>query len=124
MNKREMIDISDREKALRFMLPYYFHHMPELGKHIYLPCNRDYKPIGVRGYSEWVDYADYKHLMVKFSRDPRLIKGVWKEHSWGLFMYGDLPSSRSCYYQNLAKIMSKCKVFIKESEYDYSDRKR
>lgn len=63
-------------------MPYRFIKLPLAGaKHVYLPLNRNYKPLGVGAPSDLdnkrkVDYLDYRNQAVIFLRDPHSFKGV------------------------------------------------
>jgi hypothetical protein len=113
MKDTELRDITDKTKMLRYVLPYCFQKMSNFGKNVYLPLNRDYKPIGVIS-SDYVYYDEYRHLFVRFSSCPSKIKGVWHEVSkdrndeiYAFYLYSDKLSSREEYYARLAKVMSK-----------------
>lgn len=100
----------------RIWMPYCFMKMdlPQLGKHVYLPLNRNYKPLGV-SRSDWVDYSDYADQCVRFRTDPAKIGGnPWvfiKPHGWRhpgpfLFLY-DTDESAATYGQRLQLVMGR-----------------
>lgn len=60
---------------LFYWMPYQFVPLDEKGR-LFLALNRNYKPLGYTK-QDWVEYNDYRHLAVKFRRNPRLLKGIW-----------------------------------------------
>lgn len=90
-----------------YWLPYHFQPLDVAGKkHVYLPLNRQYKPIGIVPYSPYVKYEDYgtSHA-VQFAKDPHTFKGVWIDDSRGyLYLYDDGEKTVATYFQRLAKL--------------------
>ena len=54
------------EVFVRNCLPYTIEKLKS-GNYIFL--NREYKPLGVFGYSEWVDYEQFEFLSFKYTKD-------------------------------------------------------
>src|SRR4051812_15007684 len=96
----------------RKWLPYCFAPMehPERGKYIYLPLNRDYKPLG-QDREKHYDYEDFSDNFVRFRQDPRMIPGApWTAihlDGW-MWLYDDGPESRIDYGKRLQSVISRC----------------
>jgi hypothetical protein len=94
----------------RFWMPYLFQKIEVDGvKWVFLPLNRNYKPLGVLDR----EHVDYQTLAsshgVKFSRNPALLTGVWtnvSEDGSQLWLYSDTPTSRADYFDRFEKIMA------------------
>ena len=115
MTDKQASKLTYREHWFRYHMPYTFEHLtvrkyvlpggkvamlPLKNKHVYLPLNRDYKPLGFYGRRIWVDYNDYYKQAIVFSRDPKTFDGVWWNiQENGLFMYDDWQDSRKDYFQ-------------------------
>ena len=57
-------------------LPYTFQKLASREhRHVWLPLNRDYKPLGYLG-EEIVSYADFAHQALVFDRDPRKFQEI------------------------------------------------
>jgi len=96
----------------RRWLPYCFVRVeaPTRGKHIFIPVNRDYKPLGMPN-GKWVDYEKFPENFVRFKNDPITIRGVWfQADSWRLWLYNDDPSSRANYGRRLQLVASRCRA--------------
>jgi hypothetical protein len=98
----------------RICMPYCFLKLdvPERGEHVYLPLNRNYKPLGM-SQSKWVDYYDYTHQCVSFRKDPAKIAGHpwvlikpigWRNDGPFLFLY-DTAASCADYGKRLQLVM-------------------
>ena len=112
---KDMGFISERGRLARHALPYKLIKIdhPTL-KHVYLPVNRDSKPLGMvtRAGDDWVDYADYDHQFVVFNQDPANFKGVWFSEDQPLVLYNDGHASRQDYFQRLERLFSLGKLMI------------
>lgn len=120
MNEEQLQRLTGtRQHWFRFWMPYSFQKMEHAKvKHLYLPLNRNYKPLGMTT-GEWVDYDPYvqSHGVV-FGSDPHKFAGVWYgEHEKSLYMYADVPSSRRDYFQRLEMLMSHV-MKLAEFEFD------
>lgn len=99
-----------RNQWFRVWMPYQFIQMevPD-AKHVYLPLNRNYKPLGYgtpRQTTPWVDYSDYLHQAVVFERDPHGFQGIWEEPE-RLYLYSDNSGTQKTYFTRLEKLMSR-----------------
>lgn len=90
----------------RYWLPYHFEPMPHPRyKHVYLPLNRQYKPLGIIPAWPHVNYEDYSQQFIRFHRDPHTFKDVWLLDPRGhLFLYDDGEKSRSTYFARLDRL--------------------
>lgn len=117
MNESQASDLTYGAPRTYFHLwmPYLFRRVECPGKkHVFLPLNRDYKPLGYLGR----DHVDYEAMAashgVSFTRDPLTFEGIWtandldRPESEGLFwLYNDHPRSRTDYFQRFEKLMIK-----------------
>jgi hypothetical protein len=106
-------DYKGGQVAFHFDLPYVLMPLDEKhgplapagqrpAAHVYMPCNRDYAPLGelgkATGGSFW-DYDDYPERAWHFRRDPREIEGAWLDPPNVLYLYGaadrEYPSDRA-----------------------------
>lgn len=100
-----VLELRSHSWALYF-LPYLFQKIRSdrfKFKHLYLPLNRYYKPLGYIGTGR-VDYSAYADVAVVFRRDPATFKGVWYPSPH--YLYDDSPSSREDYFERLAALMT------------------
>jgi hypothetical protein len=85
----------------RWHMPYVLHPLDEK-KHLWLPLNREYKPLGLNR-NDFVDYKDYAKEAMRFSRHPDTMEGVfWRHHH----LYDDGHKSRLDYFARLEKLFS------------------
>ncbi len=95
---------SSLDHPFRFWFPYAFVPLKHARfKYVYLPVNRNYKPLGHRN-RDWVVYDDYLHSHgVRFSSDPSTFKDIWstKGDNGILYLYDDAPASRLDYFERL-----------------------
>jgi hypothetical protein len=78
--------------------------------HVWLPLNRDYKPLGIVPQEGWVDYdlyaKEYPTLAMRFARDPRRLKDVWvTDQGDMLWLYSDRLWEAASYYDRLRKLL-------------------
>lgn len=113
MNMNQKLSITRQENLMRYFLPYC---LQRIKGNVYLPLNRNYKPIGVTT-KEWVEYENYQHLYVRFSRCPSKMTIEWHyaiKNKNGtidkLFFYGDGLDSREMYFEKYLAVMSKAKL--------------
>ena len=111
----------------RLWLPYCLAEMicPERGKYVYLPLNRNYKPVG-EPWGVRVDYYDYQARFLRFKRDPLKIGGEpWTKIRLGqklscgqhdgqmLWLYKNIYESAADYFRRLKLVMDNtCKATI------------
>ena len=108
--KRMQKDSAERltrmDQWFRYWLPYSFVKLETTNhNHVYLPVNRNYKPLGVTS-DDWVDYEDFIDQAVIFSADPHTFANVWF-HRDTLHLYEDVVSSRVDYFQRLERLLSR-----------------
>ena len=93
----------------RAAFPYCFDKMESNAfPHVWLPLNRDYKPLGVGVLNryKWVDYQDHIASALVFSRDPCTFKDVW--HSIdpaACYLYDDGTDLDAIYFQRLQRLL-------------------
>jgi hypothetical protein len=93
------------DQWFRYWMPYQFKKMPHpKRKHLFLPVNRNYKPLGITS-RDHVNYESYMDQAVVFPKDPATFEGVWWDSN-GLYLYEDALESRRDYFQRLQKLLS------------------
>ena len=104
MNCSEVIRLR-RNSWFRVCLPYHYAPLkPAPGaKHIYLPVNRNYKPLGIRS-REWVDYEEFRAQAVVFATDPHKFEGIWSDLE-RLYLYSDNYATLTDYFARLEQLM-------------------
>lgn len=110
MRRDDQSDRFDNRQVYRYdwfriHLPYLVIPIrPDIAKHLYLPLNREYKPLGIPR-SEFVDYDAYAHKAMRFARDPRTFTGVWTDDR--LYLYDDTSKfDYELYFARLAKLFT------------------
>lgn len=101
-------ELAQSDRWFRYWMPYTFHKLdhPRL-KHVYLPLNRNYKPLGITS-REGVRYEDFIGQAIAFAQDPSGFKDVWDDTTpKGLFLYADSPNTRTDYFERLGRLLSK-----------------
>jgi hypothetical protein len=110
-------DYKPGQVAFHFDLPYVLKPLDEnYGPHVYMPCNRDYAPLGelgkVTGGKFW-KYDNYPERAWHFRRDPREIDGAWLDPPNVLYLYGgadkEYPSARAeleTYRKRLRRVLA------------------
>lgn len=103
--------LTGMDQWFRIWLPYQFVQleMPK-HKHVYLPVNRNYKPLGVVS-EEFVDYDDFLDQAVIFRSDPHEFVGVWNNPD-GLYLYDDGPESRRDYFVRLGRLADRSMMLV------------
>ncbi len=80
-----MLDITPEQTAdmdalarlFRIWMPYQFVRLKSPpNRYIYLPVNRNYKPLG-HASDKWANYEDFRQQAVRFKKDPRKFEGIW-----------------------------------------------
>jgi len=94
----------------RYWMPYCYHRLEHRGrKHVWLPLNRNYKPLGITS-RDHIDYDDYIDQAAAFASDPATWRGVWVDRqsaeSGKLYLYTDGPRYRVDYFSRLARVMA------------------
>ena len=90
----------------RYWMPYCFQELSANRKHVYLPLNREYKPLGLTDYNNGVDYDDYIDQAVVFTTDPGAFPDVWTRPG-SLYLYNDGTASRLDYFERLERLLSR-----------------
>lgn len=94
------------DQWFRIWMPYTFVNLEAEGvEHVYLPLNRNYKPLGMRT-KDWVDHRDYIDQAVVFPAGPHTFENVWHNLE-KLRLYDDIPNSRSDYFARLDRLFSR-----------------
>ena len=110
MNIEAARSLTQDDHFFRFFMPYVFQELGEAGPNVWLPLNRNYKPLGFMK-TEWVDYHDFTRThAVKFFRNPRQFADIWDtttEAPDKLWLYSDAPSTRTSYFERLEKLLSR-----------------
>jgi hypothetical protein len=107
MNETQAQNLTGFDRWFRYWMPYQFVPLKIEGrKHVYLPLNRDYKPLGVTARDDFVNYDDFKHQAVVFAKDPHGFEDVWT-NAEGLYLYKDNPRSRVDYFVRLDRLLSR-----------------
>ena len=110
MLKAEARKLAFKGHWFRIWMPYCFEELSAGKKTVWMPLNRNYKPLGHSG-GEYVDYENFIAQAIQFSRDPRTFKGIWIDapmpNSTQLWLYEDASSSRIDYFARLEKLVAK-----------------
>ena len=113
LNKAQAARLTDTAHWFRFWMPYQFQRIQQGSRrHIYLPLNRNYKPLGHTG-RDHVDYEEYAAQAVVFGRDPHGFRDVWTDPEQ-LFLYNDSPASRVDYFDRYERLMSRHPKALKD----------
>jgi hypothetical protein len=104
---QEQSDRRIRNDWFRTWMPYCFQPMkvPGARKHVYIPLNRFYKPLGISRRAGHIVYEEHSEHFVRFTSDPAKLRGVWNEGSNGFYLYNDKPSSTNNYGERLHELM-------------------
>lgn len=103
----------DTHPFFRFWMPYCFERAEHPRyKHVFLPLNRDYQPLG--HYERAGDYhgpESVERYGVVFRRDPATFKGIWWTlHGHGgekLWLYDDTIESKVGYFDRLGLLLGR-----------------
>jgi hypothetical protein len=98
------------DRWFRYWMPYCFQKLTDVAvgryKHVYLPLNRNYKPLG-QVSRQRVRYEDYVDQAMIFSTDPTRFEAIWTAvHDDKLWLYNDASSSRIDYFERFGRLMS------------------
>jgi hypothetical protein len=108
MTNREALSLTAQGEPFRTHMPYTFQKLdgPRF-KHIYLPLNRNYDPLGTDPNWDWRNHRDWSAFFKQawvFRRDPRTIENIWIREG-GLHLYNDDPFSRKDYLNRYVKLL-------------------
>ena len=97
----------------RLWMPYCYELQRPIDlRHVYLPLNRDYRPLGIAS-GEGFHRDAYRPQAVLFWQDPHAFDEVWwSEDADRLWLYNDLPESRADYFERLERLMSKRQMTV------------
>lgn len=107
------LDLLRTPHWFRINMPYLIERIGDDGK-LWLPLNREYKPLG-RPRSEFVRYEDEIANAMVFRRDPRKFDGIFINHDPRapkdlardrMWLYSDSPASRQDYFARLGRLLS------------------
>ena len=115
MNEKNANRLTDLDQWFRYWMPYTYEkiEVPKF-RHVYLPLNRNYKPLGILS-GDWVDYEDYLHQAVRFSSDPHTFDGVWYSPET-LHLYEDATKSRIDYFARLERLFTRSLKLYRHSD--------
>lgn len=95
----------------RHFMPYAFVRLDHpKRRHVFLPVNRNYKPLGQTS-SKWVEYREFLDSAVVFRRDPKQMSGVWTATREHLHLYNDNPKSRLNYFERPSRVLAAADSF-------------
>jgi hypothetical protein len=112
LSEKARAGLTQSNHWFKFWMPYLFQALDVPGaKHVYLPLNRNYKPLGYTS-REWVKYENYASQAVRFKRDPSSFIDVWRQPkdydiADRLWLYNDGVESRVDYFERLEKLMGR-----------------
>ncbi len=99
--------LSQQDQWFRYWMPYAFEPLAHsTWKHVLLPLNRNYKPLGITS-KDHVDYNHYVSQAMVFNFDPAKFDGVWYSKIPHLYLYDDTEASRADYFPRLHKLFSR-----------------
>lgn len=103
-------NLTTSDHWFRYWMPYCYHKLEHSSrKHVWLPLNRNYKPLGITS-RDHVDYDRFINQAVAFASDPAAWRGVWVDRQAAiggkLYLYTDGPRYRADYFARLARVMS------------------
>jgi len=111
------IILPDQDQWFRYWMPYHFKKLEVRGReHVYLPLNRNYKPLG-KTSREHVNFEEFSAQAMVFQTDPHAFEHVW--HLEGLYLYDDSARSWSDYFVRLGRLLSQ-RVQVLEMAEKYS----
>lgn len=115
MREPQASKLTAREHWFRFWMPYAFVELnhPKL-KHVWLPVNRVYKPIGVTS-PKHVEYEDHIGGAIAFKRSP-VDLDIWVNREPHLYLYNDGTRSRTDYFDRFARLMSQPQQLVAAAE--------
>jgi len=95
------------DQWFRYWMPYHLERLEDRHRrHVYLPVNRNYKPLGITA-SARVDYQTFRQHAMVFATDPAKFDDIWTRREGGLWLYNDSPDSRADYFARLERLFSR-----------------
>jgi hypothetical protein len=113
--------LATKGQWFRIWMPYCFVRLVSPPKYVYLPLNRNYKPLGYPG-REHVEYESYRAQAVQFKTDPKMFDGMWalveadRIDDEVLWLYTDTRKTRLDYFKRLEKLVLKGMKLVGEGE--------
>ncbi len=108
---------SHHNPFFKYCMPYLYQRLQHPSrKHVLLPLNRNYKPLGALDR----EFRDYDQLAeshgVVFSRDPATFDQVWwNTDGLGRFwLYDDSVKSRLDYFERFERLMLKANTMFQK----------
>lgn len=100
--------------SFRLWQPYCYERLPVPDqRHVYLPLNRDYMPLGLSRYERATSRMNFRAQATLFRADPHTFDDVWwYQRDDTLWLYNDTPKSRLDYFQRLERLMSKPQMML------------
>jgi hypothetical protein len=96
--------VHDQNDWFRINMPYHFQKLEDARfRHVYLPLNRHYRPIG-----EAEGRPDFKACpdrCIVFDSDPHHFEDVWSDPI-GLYLYSDAIETKRDYGERLNRLFS------------------
>ena len=87
---------------VRHYMPYVYQKIDDQEfPFVFLPLNRQYKPLGVIT-DKFVDYDDYRTHRVVFKKDPTFFKNIWTNPC---YLFNDGPESQKDYFIRLERLL-------------------
>lgn len=103
--------LTDHDHWFRTNMPYA---IARIDKKVWLPINRDYKPLGMAKTESHARYDQYRDKAITFSSDPTTFEGIFiSGDADTLWLYNDGTESRRDYMERLERLLSKAKVSTK-----------
>ena len=118
MSNFDLKKLTGDDQWFRYWLPYCFIKIEHPNfKHVYMPVNRNYKPLGAIS-DEWIDYNLFSDQCVVFSKDPRTFTGIWSDinSSGYMYLYDDNAKSRADYFERLSKLFMRSAKIVAKME--------
>ncbi|UEM18993.1 hypothetical protein JL100_018070 [Skermanella mucosa] len=111
MTDQEAYALTHHDGHFRLVMPYAFIGLEHpVHRHVYLPLNRNYRPLGCpRQFGAGLDdIYDYLSQAWVFRRDPTTFTGIWwNSGECFLHLYDDSAESRKDYLNRYAKLLTK-----------------
>jgi hypothetical protein len=123
MRRQQANDLTLKGHWFRIWMPYCFVELKLEGKKkVYLPLNRNYKPLGI-SFRNHVNYEKFRNQAVIFKSDPTTFKDIWYDFNGEpndvhLWLYEDAYTSRVDYFERLERLVLKTMKLVVEHESD------
>jgi len=94
-------------------MPYLYQRVEVKGrKHVFLPLNRNYRPLGTQEFADYAAVADT--YGVAFRQDPGAFENIWwnTDDAGRFWLYDDSAKSRVSYFERLERLMLKSHALL------------